>query len=264
MYVFILLAVAVFGLLFGSFISAYSYRLPRNIGISTGRSKCPTCKKGIPWYDNIPVFSYLRLSGKSRCCKKPISIRYPLIELGTALLAVMFALKVLECVSSITPLCTDLHTLGLFSLLLFGLLIIILVTIFVIDFEHQLIPDNLVFALLPVVFLVALIEHETLFSDLVAGFGAALFLLSLNFLTKGRGMGLGDVKLAIPLGMILGAINTFYWMNTSFVIGAVAGVILILVGKAHFGKHIPFGPFLILAFFLIYLFGFPVSLFPLV
>ena len=106
-----------------------------------------------------------------------------------------------------------------------------------------------------IAFVIVLSRHEALFTSLLTGFGAALFLLILNLATLGKGMGLGDVKLAIPLGMLLGWPNTFYWMTLSFVLGAAVGVFLIAIGKAHFGKHIPFGPFLVLGYLIILIAG---------
>lgn len=234
------------GSVFGSFIAAYTYRAPRGIKISNGRSKCPRCKKVIPWYDNLPLLSYINLRGKARCCGKPISIRYPLIEASTAISFAGLYYFSIHCGESIY--CRDVAVLGNFSFPLYAIIIGILVAIFVIDFEHQIIPDEHVFVLLLIVFGIAIARHDELFLNLFVGFAASVFLLLLNLGTRGNGMGLGDVKLAIPLGMIVGWPGTFLWLTLSFVLGAVVGLLLIAIGKAHFGRHIPFGPFLVVGF----------------
>ncbi len=237
------------GLVIGSFLSAYTYRSPRGVSISQGRSKCPRCKKLIPWYDNFPVVSYLLLRGKSRCCKKSISVRYPILEITTALSFVTLNYFVTTCTESIV--CRSSSALGVFTIPLFLIVLVVVIAIFVIDLEHQIIPDELVFALLVIAFGISIVRHDELFLNLFAGFAAAVFLLLLHLGTRGNGMGLGDVKLVIPLGIILGWPGTFLFLTASFVLGAVVGVSLIALGKAHFGRHIPFGPFLVLGFLLV-------------
>ena len=226
----IILFVALFGLIIGSFISALSYRYPRRISIARGRSKCPSCKNTIAWYDNIPLLSYILLAGKCRNCKKHISIRYPLIEFFTIL---GFVLIFLEFNSN--------AVLTMFYLIIYSLLVLI----FVVDFEFQIIPDIFVYFGIFASFLYLLIFNERiLFSSLFAGFLASVFLLSLFFLTKGKGMGLGDVKFAIFGGMLTGINLLFIWLFLAFLTGAAVGIILILSQKASIKSKIAFGPFL--------------------
>lgn len=227
-----LILITALGLAVGSFIAALSWRLPRGISVAAGRSKCPKCGKTIAWYDNFPLFSYIALAGKCRYCKKKISIRYPLIE-GAA--AAIFALSYLKLPTSNLP-----YLLAVFSIAL---------AILVIDFEHMLIPDELVFVGLAV----ALTSFS--YSYLFTGLLAALFLLLLHLATRGRGMGLGDVKLAIFLGAVAGPLSTLVWMFLAFVIGALVGIALIIARRVKFGQHISFGPFMIIGFFLTILFG---------
>src|SRR3989344_2966290 len=128
------LTIFVFGLAIGSFLSAYTWRWPRGISIAKGRSICDNCKKQIAWYDNIPFFSYLILGGRCRNCRKKISLRYPLIEVSTAILFV-----VTVCLLG------GLGRLGFPLTAYYLLLTAILIAIFIIDLENQLIPDGLVF-----------------------------------------------------------------------------------------------------------------------
>jgi len=223
------------GLIFGSFIGALTYRLPKRISIKKGRSFCPWCKLNIAWHDNIPLISYLLLGGKCRNCKRKISVRYPIIE---ALTAILFTLAAYAYQNN-------------FVLLVLSLLTIcLLVSIFVIDFEHQLIPDELVFVGLAAV-LLYLLSSSFFYQNLLAGLSASLFLLFIHFATLGRGMGLGDVKLVLFLGAILGMSNLVYFFFASFLTGGVVAFILILTRKAKLKQKIAFGPFLIIGFFIV-------------
>ena len=215
----------IFGLIIGSFISALTYRIPRNLDFIKGRSFCDSCKKNLFWYDNIPLFSYLFYLGKSRCCNKKISIRYPLIELTSA-----FGFVVLY-LFSLSPIYYILYTIS--------------IAILVIDLEHQIIPDELSWFIL----LLGLINFS--FLNIFSGFLFASVLLSLHLVTKGRGMGLGDVKLAIPLGLWLGLEKGLNWIMTSFILGGIVASILLLLGKAKMKTKIAFGPFLIVGFWII-------------
>ncbi len=174
------------GLVVGSFIGAVTWRIPKQQGFVKGRSYCDNCKKELRWSDNIPLFSFLFYGGISRCCNKKISTRYPLIELTTAIGFVVLY-----------------FSFG-FSLLLlkYYLLLIVTLSILVIDLEHQIIPDELSWLILFIFFIFA-VPH-TLFANLFSGFLFSLVLLILYLSTGGRGMGLGDVKLAIPIGLLLG------------------------------------------------------------
>lgn len=233
-----------FGLVIGSFIGAYTYRWPKDISVKRGRSFCPKCKKKIYWYDNIPLLSYLLLSGKCRNCKKKISLRYPLIEFSTALLFItIYTFKGSSLQGAALPYLLAITT--------------ALIIIFVIDFEHKLIPDEVVFFIFALAFLLLLLSPIIAFyTVLFAAFSASTFFLLLHLITKGRGMGLGDVKLVLALSLFFHDWKMLVvWLMFSFIIGAVVGVVLILIGKAGWGKQIPFGPFLVLSFFAVVFWG---------
>jgi leader peptidase (prepilin peptidase)/N-methyltransferase len=230
--------VILLGLIFGSFLSSVTWRIPRNIRILDlhSRSICPECHNVISWCDNIPLLSYLLLKGRCRHCHKPISLRYPLIEFSTVVLFVV--LYFLTNAYSPVP-----------SAYILWPIALLLLAIFVIDFEHQIIPDELSFLIifLGVINLI-FISPQFFYVNILSGLCAALFLLLTHLITKGKGMGLGDVKLVLAVGLILGWPGTLVWMYAAFLIGAVTGLILILVGKAKFRVPIAFGPFLALAF----------------
>jgi leader peptidase (prepilin peptidase)/N-methyltransferase len=231
------------GLVIGSFVSAVSYRIPRGIGFVTGRSFCDNCKKELYWYDNIPIFSFLFYRGKSRCCDKKISPRYPLIEVVSAIGSVV--------IFSVFGLVLYPVTYTLFSISL---------AIFIIDLEHQIIPDELTWLLLLLAFLYPTTQWQaslipySLFPILFTGFFFSLLFLFLHLITKGRGMGLGDVKLAIPLALILGFEKSWTWIFASFVIGGIVASILLLLKRANLKTKIAFGPFMILAFWIVLIF----------
>lgn len=260
---FFIALIFILGLIVGSFLSAFTYRLPRRIELVFARSFCPQCKKKIAWYDNIPLFSYLNLKGRCRKCHKKISLRYPAIELSTGLSFVVIFFIVVNCAAALqagffrgTASCGWVLNLGISTLPFLLLVASSLVAIFVIDLERQIIPDSLVFFLfLITIFALLLTSSPTLFTSLATGFGAALFLLLVNLVTRGRGMGLGDVKFALFAGTLVGWPQVLVWLYGAFIIGAVVGLTLIALGKAKFGKHIPFGPFLVVSLFITLIWG---------
>jgi leader peptidase (prepilin peptidase)/N-methyltransferase len=133
---------------------------------------------------------------------------------------------------------------------------VFLITMFVTDYEKKLIPDDCIFIPLALtLLLIVFFNPDYSYANLFLAFASASFFLLIHLITHGRGMGLGDVKLVLIPPLILGWPQTIIWLFLSFIIGAFVGVILILVGKAKFGKQIPFGPFLIFSFFLVLFWG---------
>ncbi|MBU0569802.1 prepilin peptidase, partial [Patescibacteria group bacterium] len=210
-----LVFLGLFALVIGSFVGALTYRIPKGVGFLKGRSFCDKCKKSLPWYTNIPIFSYIFLKGKSLCCGKKISPRYPLIEL-TSFLGAVFLYFLFP----------------VFSLfIIYYSLFIVLLAILVIDLEHQFIPDELSWLVLFLFFLSPI--YNILYLNLFAGFLFSLFLLLIHLITRGRGMGLGDVKLAIALGTWLGLRSGLMWLSSSFIIGGIVALILLLLKRAR-------------------------------
>lgn len=135
-------------------------------------------------------------------------------------------------------------------------LISLLVAIFVIDLENKIIPDGLVFwGILFVFAFYFLSDSELILRNFLTGLIASLFFLFIHLVTSGRGMGLGDVKFVLLGGFILGWPLTGAWLFLAFALGAVIGVILILLKKARFGKEIPFGPYLVASLLFTMVFG---------
>ena len=231
-----------FGLVVGSFLNVLIYRLPRNLNFVKGRSFCPKCKTKIHWSDNIPLLSFLMLRGKCRACKSPISPRYPLVEIVTGVLTVLIFNFQFTIFNQL------LNFQIIFSFICYLLLTWGLIVIFLIDLENQIIPDEI---LLP---LIGLFLIKTAFPPLNSKFlilnsmtsavGAFLFLFIIYLVTKGRGMGFGDVKLAFLMGLSLGFPKIIVAFYIAFLTGAFAGIILILGSKAKLKQKIAFGPFL--------------------
>lgn len=225
----------VFGLLIGSFLNALIYRLPRNINIAFPRSSCPSCQKIIPWYENIPVLSYLFLRGRCSGCQARISWQYPAIELCAALFAFVIAPQ------DIAP--SSLMNFFFF----FGIFAAFLVH-FVVDLKHQVLPDsvNLYLALLFLVssLITMPVIHWALGGAL--GLGFPLLVSWLFYQMKGEvGLGGGDIKLYGALGMYLGPVGIMQNIFLSCFLGALVGIVLIGVKLMKRENPIPFGPFII-------------------
>jgi len=217
------------GLVIGSFLNVVIYRVPLRRSLSHPGSHCPHCGHPIRWYDNIPVVSWVILRGRCRDCADPIGPRYPLVE---ALTGVLFALAAMIAG-------WDLRV-----LLLWGFFAVLVAVTFI-DIDHMLILNRVVLpaAALGLAASVALTPSRW-WEYLVAGSGAALFLFVVALLWPG-GMGLGDVKLALLLGFVLG-VEVIVAMFAAFLVGGLVGIGLLVVGKRSRKDRIPFGPFLAL------------------
>lgn len=226
------------GLVVGSFVGMLTYRLPRRLSIC-GHSFCDKCKKNIPWYQNIPIFYYLLSWGRCGACGKRIHWRYPVIEVVTA--AVFVATGYLW----LPPQAGNLN-LGVLSLPFFILLTTCYISLIIIDLEFQILPDEILLGLAFLLLLYLLLSPSPMFFvNILSGFSVFVFFLLLHILTRGRGMGFGDVKMVFLLGGLLGFPGIFVWLFLSFLTGAAIGIILLLLGRAKLGRPIPFGPFLL-------------------
>jgi leader peptidase (prepilin peptidase)/N-methyltransferase len=215
----------------GSFITVVAHRVPRGESIVAPRSRCPSCGTQIASYDNVPVISWLFLRGRSRCCREPISPRYPLTELG---LGTLYAATVLVLWDEPVEV-----ALGL-------VFVTTLVAITLTDLELRLIPNRI---LLPAavigVAIVAVGDPGSLPERAIAAAGAGgLFFVAA--LAYPRGMGLGDVKLAALMGLFLGR-NVAPAIFVALLTGSLVGLgVIARSGKAARKQAIPFGPFLAL------------------
>lgn len=249
-------ALALFGLCIGSFLNVVIHRLPLMldrswkadsadmlgvrvdlapaVSLSAPRSRCPQCGHAIAWHENIPVLSYLWLRGKCSACKSPISIRYPAIELLTALL---FA----AC---------GWHFGAHMQTLLWCGLVATLVALAFIDLDTQLLPDDLTLPLMWAGMVLAAagwlpVSLSASFGGAVAGYLSLWFVHHAFRLIRGKeGMGYGDFKLLAALGAWLGWQSILAIVILSSAVGALVGIGLILLRNHGRDVPIPFGPYL--------------------
>jgi leader peptidase (prepilin peptidase)/N-methyltransferase len=226
------------GLMIGSFLNVVIWRVPRGESVVRPPSACPSCGHEIRPRDNVPVLGWLLLRGRCRDCGHPISARYPLVELGCAVLFVVMALRF------------EAHAV----LVAYLYLAAVGLALAMIDFDTKRLPDALTLPSYPVAAVLlgvaAVVDHQgdAALRALIGAvaLGGLYFLLVLIY---PAGMGLGDVKLAPVLGAYLGwlgygtlAVGAFL----GFLYGGLIGVLAMAVGKAGRKSKLPFGPFMLL------------------
>ena len=238
-----------FGVIIGSFLNVYIYRFHTGKSLA-GSSHCLSCGADLRWFELFPLVSYLALRGRCRTCGCRIPGRYFLVELMTGLL---FAL-------------TLTLTLEVALVLLWWFILSVLVVIVVYDLYHFIIPDRLTI-LLTIATLVlygyTFVVHgnslETIGWSVLAALGGSAFFLFLWAISKGRWLGFGDVKLAFPLGLLVGPTAVFSFVVLSFWIGAIVSLAIIgwsWLSRGKDGLHlpsrsltmksaVPFAPFLV-------------------
>ena len=235
----ILCFAAVFGLLFGSFLNVCIYRIPREKSIVWPPSSCPGCGARIKWYDNIPVFSYLFLLGKCRHCKQPISLQYPIIEILTGALTLLFVWRLGISVWTFVVLAA----------------VYALIILSVIDLEFMIIPDRFSLGLIVWGLLFAWAnpnfsgvwwqkELASLLGASVGLFGVLAIALIGTWMFKKEAMGGGDVKLMGGVGALIGWQGVITTVVFASFFGLVYALFLMLFKGKKGGDAIPFGPFL--------------------
>jgi prepilin signal peptidase PulO-like enzyme (type II secretory pathway) len=250
------LLVFIFGTFIGSFLNVLILRHSTGKTL-LGRSGCMSCRKQLLWSELVPVLSFIFQGGRCRKCRSVLSLQYPVVELATGaffLVAFLISESVLEIV---------------FNAFLFSILIIITAY----DLRHKIIPDRYVWALVFLGF-VSLFVNFALpalvlpsFVQLVSGIVVASPLLLLWFVSRGMWIGFGDSKIALGMGTFLGIQAGLVALMYAFWAGAFYGVSIMLVQKLHTAlrlnkggetltmkSEVPFAPFLILGFILIYIF----------
>lgn len=250
------LVAAVFGLLVGSFLNVVVYRFPKMLerqwaaecadyggtpapeqdtfNLVVPRSRCPHCGHAIRWYENIPVVSWLALRGKCSQCRQPIGLRYPVVELVTAAFFALCAAR-WGLTAQAAAWCA-------FAALL--------ICLFLIDMDTQILPDDLNYSLLWLGLIAAALGWTVPLASAVwgAALGYGVFWVifqAFKLVTGKEGMGYGDFKLLAALGAWLGAQYLLAIILLSSIVGAIIGIILLLVGRvANKDIPMPFGPYL--------------------
>jgi len=234
----------VFGAVVGSFLNVCIHRLPVGKSIVRPRSHCPVCRKAIAPYDNIPLLSYLLLRARCRHCGTAISPVYPAVEFLTAVLSLVLFRK---------------YGLSLPYLASFVFSAALVVITFI-DLEHQIIPDVISLPGIPLfavagVAVMGLSVWDSLLGILLGGGVLYLVAAGYELVRRQEGMGGGDIKLLAMIGGFLGWKSLLFVILVSSLLGAVAGISLILYRKGDLKYAIPFGPFLSAAAVLYFFYG---------
>jgi len=247
------------GAVVGSFVNVVIERTIAGEDWIKTRSRCDKCKKVIAWYDNIPLLSYMLLGRRCRHCKARISIQHPAVEFLVGSLFVWwygvgFAFfKLTQApLSVVQP--------------LFWLIVgVLLLMVFITDLKYMIIPDYAVvgLGLLALMYRVYLayagaMQIADLWGAILGGVIASGVFFLLWLVTKGKGMGFGDVKYVLVMGWLLGWQRLIVGLMAAFISGAVVGLGLIIFGKKKLKQALPFGPFLVGATGLSLVFGFSI------
>lgn len=223
----------ILGVCIGSFLNVLIDRLPAGEDIFTDRSHCDWCKKTLRWYELVPVLSYVFQAGKCRRCRHTLSIRYPLVELLTGVVFAYFWILILPDIRSY-----------IYAVMMASVFIVL----FFADLHYQILPDSMILVGITSTLLYGLgfpDWQKMIFPNAGSGLIAALLFFILWYLTRGKGLGFGDVKLVFLLGLFLGYPGTIIALYIAFLTGAGVGVILMLAREKTLKSKIAFGPFLI-------------------
>lgn len=240
----------ILGAIIGSFLNVVSLRYGTGESVVYAGSRCFSCGKRLSWAELIPIFSFLVQKGRCRNCKSKISWQYPIIEVLTGIIfcAVVWKFSL---------------QFNFYSLFVIGYWLLItslLIVISVYDFRHQIIPNGLVYSLITLSFFSPIITRYSLRVtgyDYITGLAFFSFFGFLWLVSKGKWMGLGDAKIALGCGWLLGFIKGVIGLLIAFWSGALLGIFLLLFLPKTFKlrSRISFGPFLALGIIIALLFG---------
>lgn len=243
--VFPVLCISLLGLILGSFFNVLVWRIPRGESIVTPASHCPGCNRALRWFENIPVASFLFLRGRCSGCNVRIPIRYPLVECGTALGAVLLWHELLQPLMD-----TGTAVYGeLTHAVLLSLVLLLLIPLSLIDIDHFLLPFPFTIPILAGGVVAALLPQGRPPVDMLLGIAAGAGPLLLigylaGMLLKKEAMGGGDIWLMAGLGAWVGWRNALLTLMFGSVLGATVSLVCIPLGLIRKDHVIPFGPFL--------------------
>lgn len=268
----IITAITVLGAIVGSFLNVVIYRYNTGVSALSGRSFCFSCAHTLGWYDLVPLGSFILQRGRCRYCKTPLSWQYPLVETATAVLFFLMAVTIIPPASVI-----DMRV--ALELAVYLVMTSLLVVITVYDIRHTIIPNPFVYTfdlltLLPALGIIGVGMAVT--TTLLAGPLLALPFALLWLISQGRWLGLGDAKLVLGMGWLLGLSGGLAAVMIAFWAGAIIGLLLMAVSRARrwivvhtkptswigrllgsvggytIKSEIPFGPFLVAATFFVF------------
>ena len=229
-----------------SFFNVVIVRTAREESFSKGRSKCDHCHKTIAWYDNVPVLSFLMLGGKCRHCHKKIAPVYFFSELLAFFTGVIFYLAYVNF--------PFLQNLAIGQLIIYFFIAFILLFTLLADLQYMIVPDFFVVLLSILALLLQITSGRAWFYPIVAVLFSTGFFFLLSFLAKKAlhkdALGLGDIKLMVPIAFLLSWPNVALNIFMAFIIGGFFAMLVLITGRKKIGQALPFAPFLILAAFL--------------
>lgn len=239
-------AVTLLGLLVGSFLNVCIYRLPRGESVVWPGSRCPACGRALAWFENVPVVGWLALRGRCRTCRAAIPFHYPVVEAVTGALFLAAFL-----VYGLTPL-----------MVVRVAFLCALIVLFVIDLEHQILPDVITLPGVVLGFAASVLLPPGWQSSLIGLAVGGLFpflVAEAYFRLRGReGMGMGDFKMLAMVGAVLGWPLVWIVLILSCLLGIVIGGGALLVTRRGLATRIPFGTFIAVAAAIAVLAGEPV------
>lgn len=233
LYIFVFL----YGIVIGSFLNVCIYRIPKKESVVTVGSHCMSCNHKLAWYDLFPLFSFLFLKGRCRYCGTKLSAQYPLVEAVNGLLyVIVFAV----------------HGWNLESVL-YSLLVSALLVLSVIDYRTLEIPISVNAVILGIGIVHLVVDFENWIHYIIGFFAASLFLFLCLIVTRGKGIGGGDIKLMATAGLCLGWQNILLALAAGCIIGSVIQCIIIAVTKNK--TKFAMGPYLSVGIFVAMLWG---------
>lgn len=256
----IFILVFIFGLLIGSFLNVIIFRLNTGRTMISGRSMCMSCGKNLRWFELIPVFSFLVQGGRCRRCKSRISSQYIIVELITAIIFSIIIFKFL-------PFIYISSSFYLINSIFYSVIFSILIIISFYDIRHKIIPEKLSFVFILLSFFFIFVNQNPFgpvfiipsWQAIISGPVLLLPFALIWLLSSGKLMGLGDAKLALGFGWLLGLLEGIFAVIFSFWVGAVVCLIAMLLSKKRrkigMKTEIPLAPFLIFGTLITFIFN---------
>lgn len=244
--VFYLVAFFIFGCAVGSFLNVVVYRTIQSEGIIFGRSYCDFCRRRLSTLDLVPILSFVGLRGRCRYCRRKLSWQYPIVETLTGLLFLAtFYYQVVGKDFSIV------------NLVFYLFVVCTLIVVAVVDLKYSLIPTTFVFfaSLVTLFYNYFHLNSQSFVEGIFGAFLLAFAFLGLVVITRGRGMGTGDIPLVFWVGLFLGWPQSVIAIFLSFVSGAIFSLFLLASRRKTFGQTIPFGPFLVASTIAVFFWG---------
>lgn len=246
----------VLGAIIGSFLNVLIFRYGTGRSVN-GRSKCLSCATKLKWYQMVPMLSYIVLRGRCASCRTPLSRQYIFVELFTAIVFTSIAYMLFDMLA------VGFTAVFMGAFIFNALISCCAIVIFAYDMKHMIIPNPFVYTWAVLGLISQLVGIAVLgitsftIGNLLAGPMLFLFFWALWFFSKGTWMGFGDAKLALAMGLTLGFSRGITAVILGFWIGAIIGIGLLAASRSKWIKgtygmksEIPFGPFLIIGFFL--------------